>query len=142
MKTVQATPDKEQASLNNVTECAVEIAEPVDEPISKTSRNARMPKDNMVGEKNSRDFGKKGIFHGEVIAVEYESADEDKVEPIFVMEYTDGDKEDFDAEQLRYGQELFHTVVLANEEGPNVSSGTDEEESYRPPKVGKSSICT
>ncbi len=36
---------------------------------------------------------KKGIFHGEVIAVEYESADEDKVEPIYVVEYTDGDRE-------------------------------------------------
>ena len=64
------------------------------------------------------------------------SADEDKVEPIYVVEYTDGDMKDFDAEQLRYGQELFHTVVLANEEGSNVSSGSDEEESYRPPKVG------
>jgi hypothetical protein len=96
-----------------------------------------MPKANMVGKKVSRDFGKKGIFHGEVIAVEYESADEDKVEPIFVVEYTDGDSEDFDTEQLRYDEELFHTVVLANEEGSNVSSGSDEEETYRPPKVGQ-----
>ena len=96
----------------------------------------------MVGKKVSRDFGKKGVLHGEVIAVEYESADEDKVEPIFVVEYTDGGWEDFDAEQLRYGEEIFHTVVLANEEDSNVSSGSDEEESYRPPKVGQTSFCT
>ncbi len=88
-----------------------------------------LPKANMVGKKVSRDFGKKGVLHGEVIAVEYESADEDKVEPIFVVEYTDGDREDFDAKQLRYGEELFHTVVRTNEESSNVSSSSDEEES-------------
>jgi hypothetical protein len=82
------------------------------------------------------------MVHGEVIAVEYESSDEDKVEPIYVVEYTDGEREDFDAEQLRYGQELFDTVVLANEEGSNVSSGSDEEERYRPPKVGQTSFYT
>ncbi len=101
-----------------------------------------MPKANTVGIKVSRDFGKQGIFHGEVMAVEYDSADKEKVEPIYVVEYTDGDREDFDAEQLRYGQELFHTVVLANEEGSNVTSGSDEEENYRPPKVDQTSFYT
>ncbi len=114
--------------LDTAKERAVENAEPVQGTTTKKSRNARMPKANMVRKKVSRDFGKKGIFHGEVIAVEYESSDEDKVEPIYVVEYTDGDREDFDAEQFRYGQELFDTVVLANEEGSNVSSGSDEEE--------------
>jgi hypothetical protein len=42
-----------------------------------------MPKPNMVGIKVSRDFGKQGIFHGEVTAVEYDSADEERVEQIF-----------------------------------------------------------
>ncbi len=139
--------DKEEVPittlLDSSQESVVENAEPVQGTKTKKSRNARMPKANMVGKKVSRDFGQKGIFHGEVIAVEYESADEDKVEPIYVVEYTDDeDREDFDAEQLRYDQELFHTVVLANEEGSNVSSGSDEEESYRPPKVGQTSFYT
>jgi hypothetical protein len=76
--------------LDSAKESAVENAEPVQGTTTKNSRNARMPKANMVGKKVSRDFGKKGIFHGEVIAVEYESSDEDKVEPIYVVEYTDG----------------------------------------------------
>jgi hypothetical protein len=127
--------------LDSPQESALPIAEPYQEsalPVTSTlkRRNARLPKPNMVGIKVSRDFGKAGIFHGEVKAVEYDSADEEKVEPIYVVEYTDGDREDFDAEQLRYGRELFHTVVLANDEGSNVTSGSDEEESYRPPKVG------
>jgi hypothetical protein len=81
--------DKEEVPittlLDSPKESAVHIAEAVEESTSKKIRNARMPKANMVGKKVSRDFGKKGIFHGEVIAVEYESVDEDKVEPIFVL---------------------------------------------------------
>jgi hypothetical protein len=128
--------------LDSPTKRAVENVEPVLETTNKKNRNARRSTANMVGTKVSRDFGRKGIFHGEVIAVEYDSEDQDKVEPIYVVEYTDGDKEDFDAEQLRYDQDLFYKVVLANDEGCNISSGSDEEESYRPPKVGQSSFYT
>ena len=135
--------------LDSPQESALPIAEPQESAsrlstrkCTLKSRKARLPKTNMVGIKVSRDFGKAGIFHGEVKAVEYDSADEEKVEPIYVIEYTDGDREDFDQEQLRYGRELFDKVVHANDEGSNVTSGSDEEESYRPPKVGLTSNNT
>ncbi len=35
----------------------------------------------MVGSKIARDFGKRGIFLGEVLRIEYDSEDEDKVRP-------------------------------------------------------------
>jgi hypothetical protein len=112
-------------------------------PTTISRRNARLAKPTMVGIKVSRDFGKLGIFHGEVKAVEYDSADEEKVEPIYVVEYTDGDIEDFDAEQLKYGRQLHDTVELADEEASNfTNSGSDESESYRPSKVSLSSMYT
>ncbi len=136
--------------LDSPQDSALVIGEPdkgssnPDEVTTTTSRrNARLAKPNMVGIKISRDFGKQGIFHGEVKAVEYDSADEEKVEPIYVVEYTDGDREDFDAEQLKYGRQLHDTVVLAEEEGSNfTNSGSDEEESYRPSKVSLTSMYT
>ena len=129
--------------LDSPQESPLVIAEPdeitttTDEVTTTTkSRNARLAKPNMVGIKVSRDFGKLGIYHGAVKAVEYDSADEEKVEPIYVVEYTDGDIEDYDAEQLKYGRELHDSVVLADEDGSNfTNSGSDEEEGYRPSKV-------
>jgi hypothetical protein len=146
--------DRVEVPISPLLDCpqdsALVIGEPdegttnTDEVTTTTSRrNARLAKPNMVGIKVSRDFGKQGIFHGEVMAVEYDSADEDKVEPIYVVEYTDGDREDFDAEQLKYGRQLHDTVVLAEEEGSNfTNSGSDEEESYRPSQVSLTYMYT
>ncbi len=40
----------------------------------------------------ARDFGEAGVFRGEIVRVEYDSEDEDKVEPVvYVVQYTDGD---------------------------------------------------
>jgi hypothetical protein len=60
-----------------------------------------------VGMKIARDFGNKGVFLGEVVAVEYDSEDVDKNEDIFVVEYTDGDHEDMNKDEVVYANELY-----------------------------------
>ncbi len=47
-----------------------------------------------IGKKVARDFGKAGVFIGEVVELDYDSEDVDKVEPVYVVQYTDGDRED------------------------------------------------
>ncbi len=40
----------------------------------------------------ARDFGKLGVYVGEILATEIDSEGEDKVEETFVVEYTNGDR--------------------------------------------------
>jgi hypothetical protein len=61
--------------------------------LSKTNKEESV-KHKDVGMKIARDFGKKGVVLGQVVAVEYDSEDVDENEDIFVVEYTDGDRED------------------------------------------------
>jgi hypothetical protein len=53
-----------------------------------------------------------------------------------VVEYTDGDKEDFNEKELEYGYELDLQIALDeednNEETSDVFTSDGEEESYRP----------
>jgi hypothetical protein len=91
-----------------------------------------------VGQKIARDFGEKGVFTGEVVAVEHDSEDIDKIEAIFVVEYTDGDREDMDSDELKYACELYVECSGANDYTPegSLNSESGEEESYVPsPKV-------
>jgi hypothetical protein len=93
-----------------------------------------------VGKKVAKDFGKQGVFLGEVVSVEYDSDDAVQKAPFFVVEYTDGDKEDFNEEEFEYdGCELAFQIALdeedAEEEARNVATSDGEEESDRPPKV-------
>jgi hypothetical protein len=93
-----------------------------------------------VGKQIAKDFGKQGIFFGEVQSVEYDSDDAEHMAPFYVVVYTDGDKEDFNEQELAYGCELALQIALDDEDTnatsndfPSPSDG--EEESYRPPKV-------
>ncbi len=65
-----------------------------------------------VGKKIAKDFGKQGIFSGEVQSVEYDSDDAAQEAPFLVVEYTDGDKEDFNEKELEYGCELALQIAL------------------------------
>ncbi len=47
---------------------------------------------NFVGMKIARDFGKAGVFIGEVVQLEYDSEDVGREAPFYVVEYTDGQK--------------------------------------------------
>ncbi len=56
----------------------------------------------FIGVEVARDFGKQGIFLGEIVALEYDSRDEAKEDPFYVVRYTDGDQEDLDGKELSY----------------------------------------
>jgi hypothetical protein len=55
-----------------------------------------------VGQKIAKDFGKQGVFFGSIIGVEYDSDDNGKEKPFYVVQYTDGDKEDLNEEEYVY----------------------------------------
>jgi hypothetical protein len=101
--------------------------------LSKTNEEESV-KHKDIGMKIARDFGKKGVFLGEVIAVEYDSEDVDKNEDIFVVEYTDGDREDMNIEELVYANELYIEVSGIDDDTPEGSLHTEsgESESYKP----------
>jgi hypothetical protein len=40
-----------------------------------------------IGKVVARDFGEAGVFRGEIVGVEYDSEDEGKVEPVYVVAY-------------------------------------------------------
>jgi hypothetical protein len=87
-----------------------------------------------IGMKIARDFGVKGVFLGQVVAVEYDSEDVDKIEDIYVVEYTDGDREDMSREELEYANEFFVQVSGLEDDTPEGSLHTEsgEEECYVP----------
>jgi hypothetical protein len=90
-----------------------------------------------VGQKVAKDFGSQGVFFGSVIGVEYDSDDDSKENPFYVVQYTDGDKKDLDEAEFGFARdELCLQIELDAEDDVAVESGTDENESYRPsPKV-------
>ena len=87
-----------------------------------------------IGMKIARDFGVKGVFVGKVVAVEYDSEDVDKIEDIYVVEYTDGDREDINKEELGYANEFYVQVSGLEDDTPEGSLHTEsvEEECYVP----------
>jgi hypothetical protein len=89
-----------------------------------------------IGKKVARDFGKAGVFIGEIVDIDYDSEDVDKEEPVYVVVYTDGDREDMDHDEFAYAHE-FHLARLGIDlDNESDASGSNDEESYRPsPKV-------
>jgi hypothetical protein len=110
-------------------------------PIVKSIIDAKR-RTNYVGMKVARDFGKPGIFLGEVVELEYDSEDVGREAPYYVIQYTDGDKEDMDEDEFTFAHELYGTLdaselqTLCNKEDDEValSLSSGEEESYRPKK--------
>ncbi len=52
------------------------------------------------------------------------------------MQYSDGDREDMDREELQYAMDFYIQQQYNNKKGRHVQSDSDEDESYRPsPKV-------
>jgi hypothetical protein len=89
-----------------------------------------------IGKTVARDFGDAGVFIGEIVQVDYDSEDIDKVEPIYVVQYTDGDREDMDPEEMQYAHELHPQRLGVDVGNESEASGSNDEESYRPsPKV-------
>jgi hypothetical protein len=117
---------------------------------TKRTENDGVTKGNteFIGVKVARDFGKQGIFVGEIVALEYDSGDEAKDDPFYVVKYTDGDQEDLDGKELSIALELYHktqnqkgtklvmdvvdTDDEAHEEDDSMCSGSDDEETYVP----------
>ncbi len=84
----------------------------------------------------ARDFGEAGVFRGEIAGVEYDSEDEGKVEPVYVVQYTDGDREDMDGAEVQFAHELHLQLLGIDVEAASDSCGSNDEDSYRPsPKV-------
>jgi hypothetical protein len=112
-----------------------------DVPIVKQITDAKR-QTNFVGMKVARDFGTTGIFLGEVVQLEYDSEDVGREAPFYVVQYTDGDREDMDEEEFTYAHELFGTLddrelnKLYDKQDDDVSlaSSSCEEESYRASK--------
>ena len=76
--------------------------------------------------KVARDFGKKGVFLGEIVAVEYDSEDIDKVEDIYVVKYTDGDRDDMDKDEVLYANEFYIQVSGVDDDTPEGSPHTSQ----------------
>ncbi len=98
----------------------------------------------MVGRKVAKDFGSVGVFRGTVMNVEYDSEDSTHEVPFFVVEFTDGDREDFNESELEYALELDFQIELDEEDELEQAKAkdkqlgvmsSDDEESYVPPKV-------
>ncbi len=85
----------------------------------------------FIGAKVARDFGKQGIFFGEIVALEFDSDDEAKEDPFYVVKYTDGNQEDLDGKELSYALELYHKTKNKNgDKSIPVSSGSDDDEAH------------
>ena len=146
----------ETAKLREVQSCSTD-SEGDEVPIAQTRLKETKSKEldgetkgntEFIGVKVARDFGKQGIFSGEIVALEYDSEDEAKEDPFYVVKYTDGDQEDLDRKELSHALELYHKTIKkngdkvvtvlsesddeANDEDESMSSGSDDKESYVP----------
>jgi hypothetical protein len=134
-----------ESPVTMTTTMVLETVEANDEAKALDTGSVHIPIHNAaVGKKIAKDFGKQGIFFGEVQSVEYDSDDAEHKAPFYVVDDTDGDKEDFNEQELDYGCELALQIALddqdANEPSDDFPSD-GEEESYRPPKVCLSSFA-
>ena len=99
------------------------------ETIAQTSKTTTQNEDKYVeavGQKIAKDFGKQGVFFGSIIGVEYDSDDNGKEKPFYVVQYT---KEDLNEEEYGYAHELCVQMDLDATDELDVDSATDEEES-------------
>jgi hypothetical protein len=102
----------------------------------------------FIGVKVARDFGKQGVFLGEIVALEFDSGDEAKEHPFYVVRYTDGDQEDYDGNELSRALELYYKTTQkgggpavnvhecsseqSDDGNETISSGSDDEDNYIP----------
>jgi hypothetical protein len=98
----------------------------------------------MIGKRVGKDFGSLGVFLGTVMNVEYDSDDATHKVPYYVVEYTDGDREDLNESEMEYAMELAFQIELDEEDELELAkekdkelgvTSSEDEESYRPPKV-------
>ncbi len=118
-------------------------------PICKTITTQRHDttqiKRNCIGKMVARDFGKQGLFIGEVVDLECDTEDEGQESHFYVVQYTEGDREDMEEDNFTYALELYQTLdekKVINElfqkknDMVPLTSGSDDEDSYVPsPKV-------
>jgi hypothetical protein len=69
------------------------------------------------------------VFRGEIVQVDYDSEDVDKAEPIYVVQYTDGDREDMGPEEMQYAHELYLQRLGVDVGNESEASGSNDEES-------------
>ncbi len=75
-------------------------------PIVKTIVDLKR-KSNFVGMKVARDFGQTSVYIGEVVDLEYDLDDVGQEAPFYVVQYTDGDREDMDEDEFIYALDFF-----------------------------------
>ncbi len=56
----------------------------------------------------------------------------EKVEPIYVVEYTDRDREDMDGEELQYAIDFYYECKRQKKKARAVDVESDEDETYQP----------
>jgi len=125
---VETTSDEDDVPIASI------IAK-TSETTAQTSKTTTHNEDKhleAVGQRIAKDFGKQGVFFGSVIGVEYDSDDNAKEKPFYVVQYTDGDKEDLNEEEYGFAHELCVQMDLDATDDIDDESATDEEESYRP----------
>ncbi len=99
---------------------------PIKETIQTKTHTPELVQYKDIGMKVARDFGKKGVFLGEIVAVEYDSEDIDKVEDIYVVKYTDGDRDDMDKDEVLYANEFYIQVSGVDDDTPEGSPHTSQ----------------
>jgi hypothetical protein len=127
--------EKRQAGVETTEKASLDEDDvPIASTIARRSNPTTQKEDKnleAVGQKVAKDFGEQGVFFGSIISVEYDSDDEAKEKPFYVVQYTDGDKEDLNEEEYGYAHELCFQMELDAADEVDVDSATDEEESYR-----------
>ncbi len=54
------------------------------------------------------------------------------MEPIYVVEYSDRDREDMDGEELQYAIDYYYECKKPKKNAREVDEDSDEDESYQP----------
>jgi hypothetical protein len=132
--------DDNATAVLSLSELANSLKEPVSETLlTEVHSPCERPWIEAVGTKVAKDFGSLGVYFGTVLSVEYDSDDEKKAIPFYCVKYSDGDTEDLNEDEFGFARELRFQMDLDAEDERDeraVTSGTDEDESYRPsPKV-------
>jgi hypothetical protein len=126
----------EEVPITSQLEASKEPAAEIAEPSNKDA--------DMIGKRVAKDFGSLGVFLGTIMNVEYDSDDAAHKVPFYVVEYTDGDREDLNESEVGYAMELAYQIELDEEDELEMVREKDkhlgvlsseDEESYRPPKV-------
>ncbi len=74
-----------------------------------------------LGKRVAKDFGKLGVFFGVVQSVEYDTDDAGEERPFYVVEYTDGDREDNSDNELKFACELALQISMDEEDNTQMS---------------------